>query len=325
MDTSLIPARVCFASRGHARVLIGGREWDALLTGHLEFLAAGPAGLPVTGDHVMVRPIDAATVIIEQLSPRRTALSRRAAGTRQEEQVLAANVDLAFLVTGLDGDFNTRRMERYLALAHEGGVEPVLILNKDDACPVLAERLAEARSVAAGAPVLPVSALTGAGCEALEALLAPGVTAVLLGSSGAGKSTLLNRLIGDEAHATGPVRLSDSRGRHTTSHRELIPLANGAFLIDSPGLREVQLWVGRAALSAVFDEIAAWASECRFADCSHTCEPGCAVREHASPERLASFHKLTREAARREETRSEKARWRAIHKAQKQIYKWRGH
>lgn len=324
MDSSLISARVCFASGSHARVLTGGREWDALLAGHLEFSALTASELPVTGDHVLARPIDAATMLIEQVLPRRTALSRRAAGTRQAEQVLAANVDLAFLVTGLDGDFNPRRLERYLALAHEGGVEPILVLNKADTCLALAERLDEARAVAGGAPVLPVSALSGDGCDAVEALLTPGTTAVLLGSSGAGKSTLLNRLTGSEVHLTGAVRASDSRGRHTTTHRELIPLASGAALIDTPGLREIQLWVGRAALATVFDEIAALALECRFADCAHVSEPGCAVRGHVAPERLDSFHKLTREADRLERPRSEKARWRALHEAQKQFYKQRG-
>jgi ribosome biogenesis GTPase len=238
--------------------------------------------------------------------------------------VLAANVDLAFIVCGLDGDFNPRRMERYLAIAHEGGVEPVIVLNKADACGERDERLAETRRVAGGAPVLVVSALTGEGCGELLALLAPGVTAVMLGSSGAGKSTLLNQIIGAQVHATNAVREDDSRGRHTTTHRELIPLACGAALIDSPGLREIQLWASVQSVGAVFDDIAEFAVLCRFADCGHLHEPGCAVRGNVAQDRLDSFHKLARETARLTDTRSEKTRWRAIHKSVKQMYKLRG-
>lgn len=320
----LIQARVCFASSNRARVLTGEREYDAFLSGTLEFLAESAADLPATGDYVLARPIDAATVLVEQLLPRRTKLSRRAAGTRHEEQVLAANVDLALILCRLDGDFNPRRIERYLAVAHEGGVEPVIVLNKADCCDDREERLAATRAVAGDCLVLLISALTGEGCQALSGLLAPGVTAVLLGSSGAGKSTLLNRLTGTDTHSTAAVREHDSRGRHTTTHRELIVLDAGAALIDTPGLREVQLWAGEASVAAVFDDIAALAARCRFADCSHVSEPGCAVRDGVDPARLASFHKLNREAARHTDPRPEKTRWRAIHKAQRQFHKLRG-
>ncbi len=320
----LIQARVCFASGQRARVLTVDGEYDAYLSGTLEFLAESAAELPATGDYVLVRPVDATTVLIEQLLPRRTKLSRRAAGTRHEEQVLAANVDLALILCGLDGDFNPRRIERYLAVAHEGGVEPVIVLNKADCCDEREECLATARAVAGDGLVLLISALSGEGCEALAGLLAPGVTGVLLGSSGAGKSTLLNRITGSHTHSTAAVREHDSRGRHTTTHRELIVLATGAALIDTPGLREIQLWAGEASVAAVFDDIAALAARCRFADCSHASEPGCAVRDTIDPARLASFHKLNREAARHEDPRPEKERWRAIHKAQKQFYKLRG-
>lgn len=320
----LIQARVCLSSGARARVLTGDGEFDAYLSGTLEYSAESAADLPATGDYVLARRIDAATVLIEQLLPRRTKLSRRAAGTRREEQVLAANVDLAFLLCGLDGDFNPRRIERYLAVAHEGGVEPVVVLNKADTCPDRDDPLAAARAVAGDALVLMISALTGEGCDALTQLLAPGLTAVLLGSSGAGKSTLLNRITGSEMHSTAAVREHDSRGRHTTTHRELIPLPSGAALIDTPGLREIQLWAGESSVAAVFDDIAAHAALCRFGDCTHMSEPGCAVRDAVDPARLASFHKLRREAARHEDPRPEKSRWRAIHKAQKQFHKLRG-
>lgn len=320
----LVQARVCLSSGERARVLLDGIEMDAFVAGALEYSAESAADLPATGDYVLVRLIDAATVLIEEVLPRRTKISRRAAGTRNDEQVLAANVDLALLVCGLDGDFNPRRLERYLAIAQEGGVKPVIVLNKADTCAEREERLAETKRVAGSAPVLLVSALTGEGCEAIRALLAREVTAVMLGSSGAGKSTLLNQIMGSEIHSTSAVREDDSRGRHTTTHRELIPLPGGSALIDSPGLREIQLWATAESVGAVFDDIAALAGQCRFADCGHLNEPGCAVRGQVAQDRLDSFHKLRREAARLADTRSEKVRWRAMHKAARQFYKMRG-
>lgn len=323
-NLDLVQARVCLSSGDRARVLLNGIDLDAFVSGALTYSAASGADLPATGDYVLVRPIDTATALIEEVLPRRTKISRRAAGNRNEEQVLAANVDLALVVCGLDGDFNPRRMERYLAIAREGGVQPVIVLNKADTCAGRDERLAETMRVSGGATVLLVSARTGEGCEAVSALLGAGVTAVMLGSSGAGKSTLLNRIIGSEMHAAGAVREDDSRGRHTTTHRELIPLPGGGALIDSPGLREIQLWASAESVGAVFEEITALAAQCRFADCSHTSEPGCAVRGQVEQDRLASFHKLQREAARHSDPRPEKARWRAIHKAARQFYKLRG-
>jgi ribosome biogenesis GTPase / thiamine phosphate phosphatase len=243
---------------------------------------------------------------------------RRLRGGRQgTEQVLAANVDVAFIVCGLDGDINPRRIERYLAIAYEGGVRPVVVLNNAD----IAQTAVEVRAP----EVLVGSALTGFGIDAIEAMLTPGVTAVLLGPSGTGKSTILNRLLGGKKQRTDPVRESDSRGRHTTTSRELILLPNGAAVIDSPGIREIQLLVGEEALDAVFDEIAALARECRFGDYTHGSEPGCAVRDAVLVDRLKSFHKLQREAARLKGELTEKQRWRAIHKANKRFYRERGY
>ena len=323
-SSDLAEARVCLSSGERARVLLNGIEMDAFISGALQYTAESAAELPATGDYARVRVIDSGTVLIEDVLPRRSKISRRAAGTRNDEQVLAANVDLALIVCGLDGDFNPRRLERYLAVAKEGGVEPVIVLNKADTCTERDERLAETRRVAGDAPVLLVSALTGDGCEAVRALLAPGTTAVLLGSSGAGKSTMLNQLMGSAVHRTGGVRQDDSRGRHTTTHRELISLPGGAALIDSPGLREVQLWASETSVAAIFDDIAELAAQCRFIDCGHLHEPGCAVRGNVPQDRLDSFHKLRREAARLADTRSEKTRWRAAHKAARQLYKLRG-
>jgi ribosome biogenesis GTPase / thiamine phosphate phosphatase len=255
-------------------------------------------------------------MLIESIEERWSKISRRVAGRSGEEQVLAANVDIAFIVCGLDSDFNARRIERYLAMAYEGGVRPVVVLNKAD----IPTTVVEVRAP----EVLRVSALHGDGFEAIEEMLVPGVTAVLLGSSGAGKSTILNRLLGGDRQKTGAVRESDSRGRHTTTSRELIFLPCGAAVIDSPGLREIQLLVGEDAIDAVFDEITSLAAECRFADCTHSSEPGCAVRGAVEEDRLESFHKLQREVNRLSGERTEKQRWRAIHKANKRFYKERG-
>ncbi len=298
--------RVSMSASERARVFVEGREVDAIVRGEH----------PVTGDWVEARWVEPDLILVEEVEPRRSWIARRAAGRVGVEQVLAANVDIAFIVCGLDGDFNVRRIERYLAIAYEGGVRPVVLLNKVDI----------GAAVKVPAPeVLVVSALTGEGVGAIEAMLAPGVTAVLLGSSGAGKSTLLNRLIDGERRKTGPVREHDSRGRHTTTSRELILLPNGAAVIDSPGIREIQLLVSEEAIDAVFDEIATLAAECRFGDCTHSSEPGCAVRGAVDDERLESFHKLQREAERLNGERTEKQRWRAIHKATKRFYKERGH
>lgn len=302
--------RVCMSAGAYARVLVHQVEVDAIVRGEH----------PVTGDWVRARWIEPGRMLIEEIDPRRSKIARRAAGRAGQEQVLAANVDLAFIVCGLDGDFNPRRIERYLAMAFDGGVQPVVVLNKADACPDVETLRAQVRA----AEVLVVSATTGAGFDTVIAKLTPDVTAVLLGSSGAGKSTMLNRLIEGDRQRTGPVRESDSRGRHTTTSRELIFLPSGAAVIDSPGLREIQLAASDDALDAVFDEITDLATQCRFGDCTHTSEPGCAVRGAVPEERLESLHKLQREAVRLSGERTEKQRWRAIHKSVKQFYKERG-
>jgi ribosome biogenesis GTPase len=278
--------------------LIGNEEHKAVVSAPL--LAAGR--LPVTGDWVAVRVADASAVI-ESIEPRQTRITRRAAGRATEEQVLAANVDTALVVCGLDGDFHPRRVERYLAIVHDGGVAPIVVLNKADVCADVEAACAAIH----GVRVLVVSARTGAGFDALHEFLRDGTTAVLLGSSGAGKSSMLNRLLGESRQKIGPVRESDDRGRHTTTHRELVMLPSGAAIIDTPGLREIQLLVDQAAIDAVFSEITALAEKCRFRDCSHEGEPGCAVRGTVSSERLESFHKLGREAAGLTAEQSEKA------------------
>lgn len=253
---------------------------------------------------------------------------RRVAGETTGEQVIAANVDTVFLMNGLDGDLNPRRLERYLTAAWESGAVPVVVLNKLDLADDRDARIAEVEALAMGTPVVAVSALERRGLEALAPWLEAGRTVALLGSSGVGKSTLVNALLNEERQATGPVREDDSRGRHTTTHRELVPLPGGAMLLDTPGMRELQLWGDEAGLEEAFADVAALATECRFRDCGHTGEPDCAVRAAVErgvldEGRLASWHKLQRELRRlanRQDARAraaEQARWRAISKSMK--------
>jgi ribosome biogenesis GTPase len=225
---------------------------------------------------------------------------RKSPGKKAEEQVIATNVDTALLVSALDGDFNPRRVERYLAQCWESGAKPALVLNKMDECADPQARAAELERVALAAEVYLLSAKTGQGVEELEKILLPGQTFVLLGSSGVGKSTLANRLLGESRQEVQPVREGDSRGRHTTTARELFVLPGGALLMDTPGLREMQLWDAEEGLAEVFADIDALGAQCRFADCKHEAEPGCAVRAALNAGtldegRLESRRKLLRE------------------------------
>jgi ribosome biogenesis GTPase len=281
------------------------------------------------------RPEGRAT--IRAVLPRRTKISRKVNLGETEEQVLAANIDTILLVSSLNRDLNVRRIERYLATAWESGAEPAIVLNKADLCPVdeRPDLITEVEAVAFGVPVHTVSAVTGEGLDELAPYFGPGRTAVLLGSSGVGKSTLINSVLGIEQLDTGVVREGDDRGRHTTTHRELIRVPSGGLVIDTPGLREVQLW-GEASggLTETFQDVAELASTCRFADCVHETEPGCAVRDAirsgALPaERLESYRKLQRELARLERRRDgrlqslERKKWRNFSKQQRQNPKTR--
>jgi len=299
----LVPGRVV-AQRGLNRVSTGDAECYADLAGRLRHDLMGPggsAGYPAVGDWVAFRPPPGeGRGMIHGILPRRSKFSRKVSGNRTEEQVVAANVDTLFLVSGLDGDFNPRRIERYLTAAWDSGARPVVILNKLDRCEDPDRCLLEAQAVSMGVPVHRVSAKTGEGCESLLQYLKPGETVSLLGSSGVGKSTLINRLLGREAQLTGEVREGDDRGRHTTTHRELLSLPEGGLLIDTPGLREVQLWEGDQGIESTFGDVEELAESCRFSDCRHQGEPGCAVGEavargELAPERLESYHKLQRE------------------------------
>ena len=289
---NLIPARVAAQHRGAYVVWTADGELRARAAGRLFYEHEVGAPVPAVGDWVGVRETTITTIL-----PRRGAFVRKRAGLGSDEQVLAANVDTAFLLAGLDDDFSLRRLERYVTTAWESGAEPVIVLTKADLCDDVADALLQVESVAIGVPVYPISNVTGVGIEELETRLQPGRTAVLLGSSGVGKSTLLNRLAGTKLMRTKEVA-ADGTGRHTTTHRELVRLPGGALVIDTPGLRELQFWEGD--LSAAFEDIELLAADCRFRDCAHAREPGCAVlgavdNGTLSLDRLRSWRKLQRE------------------------------
>jgi len=298
----LMPGRVIVQQRGLFGLITDLGEAAAKISGRLA-RDAEAGGYPAAGDWVALSPAaPGETGIIHHVLPRRTAFTRKAAGPAGGVQVVAANVDVAFLTASLNADLNPRRIERYLAAAWQSGAEPVVVLTKVDLCPDVAAAAAAIEAVAFGVPVHPVSAVTGEGLDALLAHLGPGRTAVLLGSSGVGKSTLVNALAGSQRMATQAIREDDARGRHTTSHRELILIPGGGVLLDTPGMRELALWDSDEGLSAAFEDIEALAGECRFRDCGHTNEPGCAVRQALESgaldaARWRSYEKLQRELA----------------------------
>ncbi len=298
-QAGLIPARVAAQHRGELVLLTGEGELRADVAGRLTHEAAS-GELPAVGDWVAVRPREEGRATVHAVLPRRSKFSRKEAWGRTAEQVVAANVDTVFLVSGLGPDVNPRRLERYLTMAWESGATPVIVLTKVDLVDDPSAFVAEVEAIAFGVPVHVVSGITGEGLDTLGAYLAPGRTVALLGSSGVGKSTLVNSLYGSELLATREVRASDGTGRHTTTHRELVPLPGGGLLLDTPGMRELQLWEAPGGLEGAFAEITALAADCRFADCAHRHEPGCAVlgaieRGELAPERIASYRKLERE------------------------------
>jgi ribosome biogenesis GTPase len=263
---------------GAALELLGA---EGQLLADLPARLRGAGRRPVVGDWVAARLLAGGRGLVEEVLQRRSSLARRAVGRAESAQVVAANVDLVLVVAALDAPLRERGLERYLALAWEGGAQPVLLLTKADLRPADEVAAAEetARALAPGAPVLSLSIREGAGVERVRALLHPGRTAVLLGPSGAGKSTLLNALAGEALQQTGAVREGDHKGRHTTTRRQLVQLPGGALLIDTPGMRELGLWAAEDGLETVFAEVAELAAGCRFTDCRHEREPGCAVLE----------------------------------------------
>jgi ribosome biogenesis GTPase / thiamine phosphate phosphatase len=285
----LAPGRVIVEHRGAYAVVTEAGETTATVAGRLRHRASGPADFPSVGDWVTVavRPGERMAVIHAVLS-RSSCFSRKVAGRAADEQVLAANVDTILVVAGLDGDFNLRRLERYLALAWSSGAQPAVVLNKADLCRDVPARIVQASEVAGDAPVHAVSALTSAGLLDLDQYLATGRTVALLGSSGVGKSTLINAFLGAARQSVGEVRFADSRGRHTTTRRELVPLTGGGLVLDTPGMRELGMWDADAGLDEAFAEIESLAQSCRFRDCRHVTEPGCAVRAAVAEGRIAA-------------------------------------
>jgi ribosome biogenesis GTPase len=326
----LVAARVVSEYRGAYRVQTAIEEVAAHVTGQFRHQVQDPTGFPAVGDWVAVHPADKGnSALIHQVLPRTSQFVRQAAGTATIGQVVAANIDTVFLMSGLDDDFNLRRLERYLVTAWNSGASPVIVLNKADVCPDLTSVIAQVEAIAQGVPIYPISATTGEGLLQLDADLQPGKTIALVGSSGVGKSTLTNYLLGSEQQLTQIVRADDSRGRHTTTHRELLRLPSGALLIDTPGMRELQLWHSGSGLQETFTDIATLAADCKFRDCQHDSEPGCAVQAaisagQLSRKRLQSYQKLQREQQRIEQRqdsqarRNSKQRWKPITKTMRQ-------
>lgn len=309
----LQPARVALELNHIYRLWTAEGEVLAEATGRLRHEAAGRHELPAVGDWVAYRPDPQAASPpatgtpsgsrgrIEAVLPRTSVFTRKVAGSETKQQVVAANIDTVFLVSSLDRDFNPRRVERYLLLAGQSGAQPVIVLNKTDIAGAhVAEAIDAIREVARAAPIHAISAKTAQGLDTLAPYLGTGQTVALLGSSGVGKSSIINALAGEDVLRTRSVRESDSRGRHTSTHRQMVRLPGGALLIDTPGMRELQLWDVGETLNQTFDEIDALAPACRFRDCRHKSEPGCAVKAAVAAGTLAadrydSFLKLQAE------------------------------
>lgn len=293
--------RVAIQHKGRYLVYSGTGELRGEISGRLQFFAGGPRDFPVVGDWAVLRvQPDRKTATIIAVLPRKSKFSRQAAGKRKEEQVLAANIDVAFLVNGLDADFNLRRLERYLLVSLEGGARPVILLNKSDLCPDLDASVRAVETIAGTTPIHVLSAKRGEGIDAVRSYLQLGITCAFLGSSGVGKSTIINRVLGQEYMKTLEVRAIDDKGRHATSHRELILLPEGGLFIDTPGLREIQPLSEGDGIQEAFDDIEELALNCKFRDCRHGTEPGCAVMRALEagtlePNRLMNYQKLQKE------------------------------
>lgn len=316
--------RVTLEHRNLFRVYTQYGEVLAEISGKLRHEAMSRRDLPAVGDWVVIRTQpDGGRVMIHAVLPRRTSFARKIAGARTEEQIVGANVDTVFLLTSLNQDFSLRRIERYLIIARESGANPVIILSKSDLCDRVADSIEEIQSVARGVPIHAISIVTGSGLQDIAQYFKHGQTVALIGSSGVGKSTLINHLAGDDRLRVQTVREHDDRGRHTTTHRELVLLPAGGLVLDTPGMRELQLWDGDESLQLVFDDIEALAEHCYFGDCQHQDEPRCVVREALAAGtidagRYESYEKLQKELkyqARRRDKLSEiveKKKWKKL-------------
>jgi ribosome biogenesis GTPase len=313
-DADTEPARIAIEFNHIYRVWTGESEFEATVSGRLKHRAARRSELPAVGDWVMVRRrrVEDQAAIVAVL-PRRSWFSRKTAGTVTDEQIVAANVDVVFLTMALDADFSTRRLERYLLLARESGATPVVLLTKPDRSTTIAEQLSDVRAVSGGTPVHVVNPKSGEGIEPVAAYLTRGCTGALLGSSGVGKSTLINRLVGEDVQKTREVRATDSKGHHTTIHRELVRLPSGGLMIDTPGMRELQLWDVEEAVRESFDDIETLAAGCHFTNCRHSGEPRCAVKAASAdgrldPARLDSYLRFQQELVVLARQRDERAK-----------------
>lgn len=295
----LTVGRITLQEKGFYRIRTSMGEQNALVSGKFQFDAQSPSDYPAVGDYVMVNCADPDTAIIHQVLPRKSLFVRKAVGTSKTEQVVAANIDTVFLCMSLNNDFNLRRLERYLAVAWESGADPVVVLTKADLCADLPQKQREVEAIAMGVDILTTSAMESDGYRQIMPYITEGRTVAFVGSSGVGKSTLINRLLGEERLATDGLR-NDDKGHHTTTHRELLFLPNGAMVIDTPGMRELGMWDAASGVEQTFGDIEELAARCRFRNCSHTSEPGCAVRAalesgHLDAGRWQSYQKLKNE------------------------------
>ena len=331
----LYPARIVQQHKHAYRVQGAHFNWLGMVSGSYSFHTLHAIDYPAIGDWVLVEQMPGEEkCLIHHLLERQSVFTRKAAGLEVEEQVVAANIDIVFLVMSLNDDFNSRRLERYVVAAWESGAMPVVVLTKSDMCKDVTPFIRETKTAAMGVDYVVTSVVTGEGLDDLRQYLTLGKTAALLGSSGAGKSSLTNALVEADAMKVSTIREDDAKGRHTTTHRELVQLPGGACLIDTPGMRELHIWSEQNSLDTGFKDIEGYAEDCRFRDCTHQNEPGCAVRGaiergELEPGRLQNYFKLLREVAfierktNAQQQLAEKRRWKKISKTQKANYKQR--